>query len=537
MTDETLLSLFQSHRPASPKVFIETPAGRTLTYGAFDALSARVANALRAHGVQPGDRVAAQVDKSPEALAVYVACLRSGAVYLPLNTAYTLAEVEYFIGDAEPRLIVCRPELEGGIAGIAAGGAAAVATLDDQGDGTLMQAAARQPDRFDDVPTTGDDLAAILYTSGTTGRSKGAMLTHGNLASNAATLKDYWRFADDDVLLHALPIYHVHGLFVAVNVVLLAGASMLFLPKFDVDEVVRLLPKATAMMGVPTFYTRLLEHPGFTRDITRHMRLFVAGSAPLLAATHEAFEARTGHKIVERYGMTETNMNASNPYDGRRVPGSVGLPLPGVEIRIADPETGRPLPHGEVGMIEVKGPNVFKGYWRMPEKTATEFRPDGFFITGDLGQFGDDGYLRIVGRGKDLDHLGRIQHLSEGDRGRHRRHRRRPRVRRLRRAAPGFRRRRGGAHRNGTGRRTHRARRSPHPVRQARQVQAAEARVFRTRAAAQYDGQDPEKSLARAVRDDLRDHTGAVIGRSPSPAPRRQRFPFRPPDGARTFIW
>ncbi len=399
---ETLPSLYQANRPAPGKTFLETPEGRTLTYAEFEALSARIAHALRARGVQVGDRVAAQVEKSPEALALYWACLRAGAIYLPLNTAYTLAELDYFIGDAEPRVVVCRPDAESGVASVAEKVSAQAATLGSAGEGTLVEAAAGQPDSFEDVPMRPDDLAAILYTSGTTGRSKGAMLTHRNLASNAATLRDYWRFTADDVLLHALPIYHTHGLFVATNTVLLAGASMLFLPKFDIEQILRLLPRATTMMGVPTFYTRLLEHPGFTRELVSHMRLFISGSAPLLASTHQEFEARTGHAILERYGMTETCMNSSNPYDGRRIAGTVGFPLPGIEIRVADPETGRPLPAGEVGMIEIRGPNVFKGYWRMPEKTASEFRPDGFFISGDLGQFDENGYLRIVGRGKDL---------------------------------------------------------------------------------------------------------------------------------------
>ena len=248
----------------------------------------------------------------------------------------------------------------------------------------------------------GDDLAAILYTSGTTGRSKGAMLTHDNLVSNALTLKEAWRFTADDVLIHALPIYHTHGLFVASNVTLFSGASMIFLPKFDADEILRLMSRATALMGVPTFYVRLLQHPGLTKEATSGMRLFVSGSAPLLAETHREWSARTGHAILERYGMTETNMNTSNPYDGDRVPGAVGLPLPGVSVRITNPETGAELAPGEIGMIEVKGPNVFKGYWRMPEKTASEFRPDGFFITGDLGKFDERGYVHIVGRGKDL---------------------------------------------------------------------------------------------------------------------------------------
>ena len=402
---ETLLSLYAARHPDPDKTFLETPDGKRLGYGDFDALSARIANALGALGVRPGDRVAAQVEKSPEALALYWACLRAGAAYLPLNTAYTLAELDYFISDAEPRLVVCRPEIRDELARTAAGRVPGcrVETLDSRGGGTLAALAAEQGPGFADHASGPEDLAAILYTSGTTGRSKGAMLTHRNLASNAETLKDAWRFTADDVLLHALPIYHTHGLFVATNIVLLAGASMLFLPRFDVEQVLRLLPRATAMMGVPTFYTRLLDDPRFTRDLVRHMRLFVSGSAPLLAATHQEFEARTGHAILERYGMTETGMNSSNPYEGARIAGTVGHALPGVEIRVADPETGRELAPGEIGMIEIRGPNVFNGYWRMPEKTAGEFRPDGFFISGDLGQFDPDtGYLRIVGRGKDL---------------------------------------------------------------------------------------------------------------------------------------
>ena len=402
MASDTLLSLMRAGRPKADKPLLQSAQGRRLSYREFDALSAQVAHAVRDAGVKPGDRVAAQIDKSPEALALYVACLRSRAVYLPLNTAYTVPELDDFIGDSEPRLVVCRPESESALAPLAAKVGAGVATLTPLPGGTLLDAAIRQPTTFADAAVSADDLAAILYTSGTTGRAKGAMLTHGNLASNAVALRDCWRFTGDDVLLHALPIYHTHGLFVAVNVILLAGASMLFLPTFDADTVVRLLPGETAMMGVPTFYVSLLEHPGFSRDLVRHMRLFVSGSAPLLATTHREFMERTGHAILERYGMTETNMNASNPYDGPRLPGTVGLPLPGVEIRITDPETGRPLDQGAVGMIEVRGPNVFKGYWRMPEKTAEEFRSDGFFITGDLGEFDASGYLRIVGRGKDL---------------------------------------------------------------------------------------------------------------------------------------
>ncbi|TCT08399.1 malonyl-CoA/methylmalonyl-CoA synthetase [Tepidamorphus gemmatus] len=389
--------------PAAATRFLETADGAVTTYGDLERETAKLANALVGLGVEPGDRVAVQVDKSPRALFLYLACVRAGAVYLPLNTAYTLAELAYFIGDAEPSVVVCRPSVREAVAALPeAAGVRAVETLDADGSGSLADRAAAESAAFADVPRAADDLAAILYTSGTTGRSKGAMLTHENLWSNAEVLVDYWRFTGDDVLIHALPVYHTHGLFVATNTILAAGASMIFLPKFDAREVLSLMPRATSMMGVPTFYTRLLEMPELDREATRTMRLFVSGSAPLLAETHRAFEARTGHRILERYGMTETNMNTSNPYDGERRAGTVGFPLPGISVRIADPETGRELPRGEIGVIEVKGPNVFKGYWRMPEKTAAEFRPDGFFITGDVATIDADGYVTIVGRAKDL---------------------------------------------------------------------------------------------------------------------------------------
>ncbi|KXF76611.1 malonyl-CoA synthase [Paramesorhizobium deserti] len=388
--------------PAQDAVFIETVDGRLWTYGDLLEWSGRLANTLVAAGVEPGDRVAVQVEKSPEALMLYLACLRAGAVYLPLNTAYTLAELDYFIGDAEPRLVIVSPKAAEGIRAIALKYGAKVETLDAAGGGSLLARAAEADSEFEDVARGPDDLAAILYTSGTTGRSKGAMLTHDNLLSNALTLKDHWRFTPADRLIHALPIFHTHGLFVATNVILMTGASMFFLPKFDPDKVLSLMPKATAMMGVPTFYVRLLQHDGLNRDAAARMRLFISGSAPLLAETHRAFRERTGHAILERYGMTETNMNTSNPYDGERIAGTVGFPLPGVELRVVDPETGTLLPGEETGMIEVRGPNVFKGYWRMPEKTRAEFREDGFFITGDLGKVDARGYVHIVGRGKDL---------------------------------------------------------------------------------------------------------------------------------------
>jgi len=397
-----LFDLVRARIAAPDATFLETPDGRRISYADLVAMTGRYANALAGFGVVVGDRVAVQVEKSPEALALYLACVRAGAIFLPLNTAYTAAELEHFLTDAEPRLFVVAPDRAAALAALAAGRGARLETLGTTGDGTLAAAADAAPDAFADAARGPDDIAAILYTSGTTGRPKGAMLSHDNLASNALVLVREWRFTSRDVLLHALPIFHTHGLFVATNVVLLAGAAMLFLPRFDADEVMRLMPRATAMMGVPTFYVRLLQHPALDRAATAGMRLFVSGSAPLLAETHRDWQARTGHAILERYGMTETNMNTSNPYDGERRPGTVGPALPGVALRVVSPESGEPLPAGEIGMIEVKGPNVFKGYWRMPEKTATEFRRDGFFITGDLGLVDADGYVHIVGRGKDL---------------------------------------------------------------------------------------------------------------------------------------
>jgi malonyl-CoA/methylmalonyl-CoA synthetase len=393
------------HIPDDPsRTFIQT-AGRRYSYRDIHDLSGRLASALASRGVIQSDRVAAQIDKSPEGVALYLACLRLGAVFVPLNTAYTLAELEYFLADSQPRVAVVQPAALESVRAIARkAGVEQVETLGADGTGSLLQlAATRSALDFVAFAGTPAALAALLYTSGTTGRSKGAMLTRGNLASNAATLAAAWRFDTADVLLHALPIFHVHGLFVAINTVLASGSSMLFIAKFDADQITRLLPRATVMMGVPTFYTRLLQHPGLSRESTRNVRLFVSGSAPLLADTHREFHARTGHAILERYGMSETLMNTSNPYDGERVPGSVGPPLDGVEVRICHPDSGEPqLAADAIGMIEVRGPNVFSGYWRMPEKTAAEFRPDGFFITGDLGKIDARGYLHIVGRGKDL---------------------------------------------------------------------------------------------------------------------------------------
>ena len=385
------------------RVFLETPDGLSWTYADMDALSARAAAALVRLGIKPGDRVAAQVEKSPPALILYLATLRAGAVFLPLNTAYTGAELAYFLADAAPALLVCNPSRRDDLTLIAQrAGVAFIETLGLDGKGSFAERCAASQEPFQDIARGPDDLAAILYTSGTTGRSKGAMLTHANLASNAETLARLWRFSPDDVLLHALPIYHTHGLFVAVNALALSGGKLLFLAKFDPRLCVSLMDRATVLMGVPTFYTRLLQDETLTREAVRSMRLFISGSAPLLEDTHRQWRERTGHVILERYGMTETNMTASNPYEGERRAGTVGLPLPGVTLRIADPESGISLDPGKTGVLEVKGPNVFKGYWRNPEKTAQEFHKDGFFITGDLGFIDEAGYVHLVGRGKDL---------------------------------------------------------------------------------------------------------------------------------------
>ena len=382
--------------------FLHLLNGQTVTYRDFLSLSAQIANVTQQLGLKPGARIAVQVQKSLEALALYAACVRAGLVFLPLNTAYTTDELSYFIEDSSASLIVCDAESEAALSAVSDRLGVKLETLNVDGSGTLMEQAELMPVTFATADRDGDDLAALLYTSGTTGRSKGAMLTQNNLLSNAQALVKEWRFTSDDVLLHALPIFHTHGLFVASNVILAAGGSMIFMPKFDLDEVIGRMKQATSMMGVPTFYTRLLSDERFTKDLASHMRLFVSGSAPLLAETHVQFEERTGHRILERYGMTETNMNTSNPYEGERRAGTVGFPLPGVELKITNPDDGSEMAQGETGQIEVRGPNVFKGYWKMPEKTAAELREDGFFITGDLGKVDEDGYVHIVGRNKDL---------------------------------------------------------------------------------------------------------------------------------------
>ena len=395
MTTNHAHDAFLGRADAAARPFVRLEDGSEWTHGAFAARAARLQSVLEAAGVEPGDRIAVQVAKHPDALALYAASLRGGFVFLPLNTAYTAAELSHFLADSEAALTVCDEGTEDEVAPVAAraGGRAVTLAALTEGLDAAPEADAR--------PRGPDDLAAILYTSGTTGRSKGAMLTHANLVSNARALVEAWRFTEGDVLIHALPVFHTHGLFVGTNVTLLAGASMIFQARFDPGAVLAAMPGATVLMGVPTFYTRLLEHPGLTPERAANMRLFVSGSAPMLAETHRAWRARTGHSILERYGMTETNMNASNPYEGERRPGSVGPPLPGVEIRVTG-EGRRPLPPGETGMIEVRGPNVFPGYWRLPEKTAEELDADGWFLTGDLGTFSEDGYLSIVGRQKDL---------------------------------------------------------------------------------------------------------------------------------------
>jgi malonyl-CoA/methylmalonyl-CoA synthetase len=392
------------------RVFLRTPEGRQLDYGELDAASARFAAALRNRGVQGGDRVAAQIDKSVDAVLLYLACLRMGAVFVPLGAASTPPEVEYFLTDAQPRVAVIRPGTRESLEGaLRRASVPIVETLGVDSDGSLADLSravaigAAPARRFTVDARAANAVAAIIYTSGTTGRSKGAMLTRANLASNANTLAAAWRFTRDDVLLHSLPLNHVHGLFAAINTALSVSASLLLLPRFDADLVLACLPAATVYMGVPTHYTRLLQLPGLSRESTAKLRLFVSGSAPLLAETHRAFRDRTGQEILERYGMTETLMNTSNPYAGRRVAGSVGPPLPGIEVRVTDPVSGALQTAADaIGELQIRGPNVFAGYWQAPEKTCAEFTPDGWFKTGDLGRIDAEGYVFIVGRAKDL---------------------------------------------------------------------------------------------------------------------------------------
>lgn len=403
MTSTNLFSLFEQIASShADRVLLRDAEGRAWSYADMLAESARVANLLTGLGLVPGDRVSVQVEKSVNNLWLYLGALRAGLVYHPLNTAYTLEEMRYFLGDAEPGLLVCQPARMGDFEPLCdALGVPRLMTLGDAQEGTLAAALQGQSDHFETVDRTPEHLAALLYSSGTTGKPKGIMLSHGNLMSNAEVLVDLWGFSEDDTLLHALPVYHVHGLFVAVHCVLGSGASMTWLNRFDVAEVLEALPSATVMMGVPTFYTRLLADDGFAREHCRSMRVFISGSAPLQEQTFDAFEARTGHRILERYGMSETGMNSSNPLLGERVPGTVGPPLPGTDIRVVDAQR-KPLPVDEIGDIEVRGDNVFKGYWRMPEKTAADLDRAGWFRTGDQGSFDRRGYLSIVGRSKDM---------------------------------------------------------------------------------------------------------------------------------------
>ncbi len=407
-------NLFSALRAAFPAsldaIAVETDEGLNYSWRDLDRATAMMANLLDSLDLPEGSRVAVQVEKSVEAMMLYLATLRAGYVFLPLNTAYQSGEIEYFIGNAEPAVVVCSPANFGWVSKIAfKAGTRHVFTLGDDRTGSLLERAAHHSDRHRPAVKQADDLAAILYTSGTTGRSKGAMLTHGNMLSNARTLKAYWGWKDGDVLIHALPIFHVHGLFVAIHGALINGSKMIWMSKFDPKRVIARLPDATVFMGVPTLYVRMLAEPTLTREACRHMRLFIAGSAPLLIETFNDWIARTGHTILERYGMSETVMLTSNPYSAdkrhgqqsERRGGTVGFPLPGVSLRVRG-DDGKVLPVGEIGGIQVKGPNVFKGYWRMPEKTAEEFTADGFFKTGDVGKIDERGYVIIVGRSKDL---------------------------------------------------------------------------------------------------------------------------------------
>ncbi len=396
-----LYDLFRRRFPGDPRaVFLEREHGATLSYGELDARTARMQAELVARGVRPGDRVVLQVEKSADVVGLYLACLRRGAICVPLNPAYTDAEMAFFLRDAAPRLFVCDPARRAALDPTAReAGVAEVLDLDAAGEGSFAGWRGRAADPAVATRAPGD-VAAILYTSGTTGRPKGAMLTHGNLAANAEALSTLWRMRREDVLLHALPLFHAHGLFVALHCALYAGARLLFLPRFEAERVAGLLPRATLYMGVPTHTLRLLALPGFGRETCAGMRLFVSGSAPLLAATHREFAARTGHAILERYGMTEALMITSNPYQ-ERIPGSVGFALPGVELRVVD-GSGRVLPCGEIGVLEIRGPSIFAGYWGMPEKTREEIQPDGFFVSGDLARIAADGRVTLVGRAKDL---------------------------------------------------------------------------------------------------------------------------------------
>ena len=388
--------------PRLERTLLVTDAGDAYSYADIDREAARLANFLTRLGLRAGDRVSAQVVKSPQALCLYLACLRGGFVFHPLNTSYTARELEYFFADAEPAVVVCDSSMINTIAPLAQRLSIPQAlTLNGDNTGTLVEQSRAVEDDFILAHSEADDMATLLYSSGTTGKPKGIVLTHSNLYAGARTLVTAWGFTDEDILLHALPLFHIHGLFVALGCVLLSGAGMRWLPAFDVDQVIDLLPECTTMMGVPTYYTRLLASDRFTRATAADMRLFISGSAPLLKETFYEFEQRTGQRILERYGLTETNMNTSNPLHGVRKPGTVGLPLPDVQLRICDVD-GNALPEGKIGAIQVRGANVFKEYWKLPEQTAGDFTEDGYFNTGDLGVMDGDGYISIVGRSKDM---------------------------------------------------------------------------------------------------------------------------------------
>jgi malonyl-CoA/methylmalonyl-CoA synthetase len=404
--DSNLYSVFRRTFPSDPsRPFLETEERTGYSYQDLENETARYAALLTGLGLVKGDRLVSQVEKSPQALFLYLACVRAGIIYLPLNPAYRKHEMGYVLSDAEPKAVVCSPSLLTQWQELVREAALPpqfpkLETMDENGRGTFAEKAASLAPQFAPVACEPNDTAAIVYTSGTTGRPKGAMISHLNIAANGKALHDFWRWTPNDVLLHAVPLFHVHGLFIACSCALFSGVKIIFLPKFEVRAVMRYISRATVLMGVPTYYTRLLEQPDFTRELCRSMRLFISGSAPLLEQTFAAFEERTGFGLVDRYGMTETGANSSNPVDAP-IPGTVGVPLPGVTIRVAD-ENGNEVPAGEVGEIQMKGDNVFTGYWRKPSETAAAFTPDGFFKSGDLGRRAPNGYLCIVGRSKDL---------------------------------------------------------------------------------------------------------------------------------------
>ncbi|MCY4006261.1 MAG: AMP-binding protein [Rhodobacteraceae bacterium] len=401
MTNPLYDRLFAAHAN-NPQPLFHLTDGQTVTYRNFLVTVGQIAHILTRIGMKPGDRIVFQAEKSVEAIAVYAACAQVGLIFVPLNHAFTDDETSYFIADSGAALVICTGARAPALRSIANQFSVQVETLNSDGSGSLMDKAATVRSEFPTCDRNDDDVAAILYTSGTTGQPKGAMLTQRNLLSNAEILTREWRLTAQDCLLHALPIYHTHGLFVAINVMLVAGGCVILLPKFDLDTIIARLPDATTMMGVPTFYTRLLDDARFTRERASHMRLFISGSAPLLPETHAQFQARTGHHILERYGLTETGMNCSNPYEGERRPGTVGFPLPNVELLITDPENGTELSQGDIGQIEVRGPHVFQGYWQRAAQSAAVRRDNGFFRTGDLGRVDTDGYVHIVGRIQDL---------------------------------------------------------------------------------------------------------------------------------------